>query len=123
VPEMESRPILNDLRRADAERLASTIVARVARVDPDERKAVSQKLQSLIDQWAARRDLQTYWDDYNQRTSLLMSAEQFAAKAGVDADLDAEGARRAMWPTPNSMREVEPGTPFVLRYVLKTEGT
>ena len=52
-----------------------------------------------------------------------MSAEQFAAKADVDPDLDAEGARRALWPTPNSMREVEPGAPFVLRHVLRTEGS
>lgn len=122
VPGMDSRPILNDLRRADAQRLASTIEARVARIDPEERTVVSQKLRCLIDQWASRRDLQTYWDDYNRRSSLLMSAEQFAAKADVDADLDAEGARRALWPTPNSMREVEPGTPFILRYVLRTEG-
>ncbi|MDI1480385.1 helicase-related protein [Polyangium sp. y55x31] len=122
VPGMDRRPILNDIKRADAERIASTIEARVARVDPAERTIVSQKLQRLIDQWASRPDLQTYWDDYNRRTSLLMSAEQFAAKADVDSDLDAEGARRALWPTPNSMREVEPGAPFVLRHVLKTEG-
>jgi hypothetical protein len=51
-----------------------------------------------------------------------MSAEQYAAKADVDSDLDPEGARRALWPTLNSMREVEPGAPFVLRHVLKTEG-
>lgn len=123
VPGMDRRPILDDIRRADAERIASTIEARVARVDPAERVIVSQKLQRLIDQWASRRDLRTYWDDYNRRTSLLMSAEQFAAKADVDPDLDAEGGRRALWPTPNSMREVEPGAPFVLRHVLKTEGT
>lgn len=122
VPGMDRRPILDDIRRADAERIASTIEARVARVDPAERATVSQKLQRLIDQWASRPDLQTYWDDYNRRISLLMSAEQFAAKADVDADLDAEGARRALWPTPNSMREVEPGAPFVLRHVLKAEG-
>ncbi len=122
VPGMDRRPILDDIRRAGAERVASTIEARVARIDPAERAMVSQKLQRLVDQWASRRDLQTYWDDYNRRTSLLMSAEQFAAKADVDPDLDAEGARRALWPTPNSMREVEPGAPFVLRHVLKTEG-
>ena len=122
VPGMDRRPILDDIRRADAERIASTIEARAARVDPAERGIVSQKLQRLIDQWASRPDLQTYWDDYNRRTSLLMSAEQFAAKADVDADLDTEGARRALWPTPNSMREVEPGAPFVLRHVLKSEG-
>jgi len=122
IPGMDRSPVLDDIRRVDAERIASTIEARVARVDPAERTIVSQKLQRLIDQWASRRDLQTYWDDYNRRTSLLMSAEQFAAKADVDADLDADGARRALWPTPNSMREVEPGAPFVLRHVLKTEG-
>ncbi len=122
IPGMARRPVLDEIRRADAERIASTIEARVARVDPAERIIVSQKLQRLIDQWASRPDLQTYWDDYNRRTSLLMSAEQFAAKADVDPDLDAEGARRALWPTPNSMREVEPGAPFVLRHVLKTEG-
>jgi hypothetical protein len=122
VPGMERRPILDDIRRAGAERIASTIDARVARVDPAERNIVSQKLQRLIDQWASRHDLETYWDDYNRRTSLLMSAEQFAAKADVDPDLDPDGARRALWPTPNSMREVEPGAPFVLRHVLRTEG-
>ena len=52
---------------------------------------------------------------------MLMSAEQFAAKADLDADLDAEGARRAMWATPNSMREVEAAAPFVLRHVLRAE--
>ena len=122
VPQMAHRPILDDIRRADAERIASAIEARVARVDPAEGTIVSQKLQRLIDQWANRHDLQTYWDDYSRRTSLLMSAEQFAAKADVDSDLDAEGARRALWPTPNSMREVEPGAPFVLRHALKAEG-
>lgn len=122
VPGMDRRPILDDIRRADAERIAAMIEARVARVDPAERVIVSQKLQRLIEQWSSRRDLQTYWDDYNRRTSLLMSAEQYAAKADVDPDLGVEGARRALWPTPNSMREVEPGAPFVLRHVLKAEG-
>ena len=118
---MDRRPVLNELRRAEAERIAAVIEQRVARVDPSERVAVSQKLKRLLDEWVSRQDLQSYWDDYERRTSLLMSAEQFAAKADVDADADPEGARRALWPTPNSMREVEPGTPFVLRYVIRTE--
>jgi ATP-dependent helicase YprA (DUF1998 family) len=121
VPQMERRPVLDDLRRAHVERIATMIEARAASVDSAERAVVSQKLQRLIDQWASRPDLQTYWDDYNRRSSLLMSAEQFAAKADVDSDLDAEGARRALWPTPNSMREVEPGSPFVLRNILRVE--
>jgi hypothetical protein len=118
---MDRRPVLDDVRRPQVEQIAGLIEARVARVDPSEQAIVSQKLKRLIDEWAGRPDLQTYWDDFGRRTSLLMSAEQFAAKADVDADLDFEGARRALWPTPNSMREVEAGSPFVLRHVLKGE--
>lgn len=121
LPGMAESPVLNDIRRGDVERLAAVIEQRVARIDPNELVTVSLNLKRLIDQWVSRPDLQSYWDDYGRRTSLLMSAEQFAAKADVDADLDAEGARRALWPTPNSMREVEAGTPFVLRNVLKAE--
>jgi hypothetical protein len=122
VPDMRQRPVLDDVQRGNAEEMASKIEARAARVSPAECVGVSQKLQRLIDQWASRPDLQVYWDDYNHKTSLLMSAEQFAAKADVDPDLDGEGARRALWPTPNSLREVEPGAPFVLRHVIKSEG-
>jgi hypothetical protein len=121
VPGMDRRPMLNEIRRSDAERIAGIIEGRVARIDPAERIQVAQKLERLIDEWTSRPDLETYWDDYNRRISLLMSAEQFAATVGADADLDREGARRALWPTPNSMREVEPGAPFVLRQVLRTE--
>lgn len=119
VPGMDRRPVLDDVRRPSVEQIAAVIEERVARVDPSERVVVAQKLKRLIDQWASRPDLQSYWDDYGRRTSLLMSAEQFAAKADVDADLDSEGARRALWPTPNSMREIEPGSPFVLRQMLR----
>ena len=101
------------------EQAAALIETRVARVDPSERLVVSKKLKLLIDEWAGRPDLQTYWDDYQKKTSLLLSAAQFAATLAGDADLDAGGARRALWPTPNSMRDVEPGTPFVLRQALK----
>ncbi len=120
VPGMEQRPVLDDIRRPAAEKIAGLIESRVARVDSPERAIVAQKLKRLIDEWSSRTDLQTYWDDYNRRISLLMSAEQFAASASADPDLDSGGARRALWPTPNSMREVEPGAPYVLRNVLKT---
>jgi superfamily II DNA or RNA helicase len=120
VPGMDVQPRLGH-RRADAERIAGIIESRVARVDSAERATVAQKLKALIDQWSGRTDLQAYWDDYGRRISLLMSAEQYAARSGTDSDLDSEGARRALWPTPNSMREVEAGTPFVLRSFLRTE--
>jgi hypothetical protein len=123
VPGMDRRPVLDDLRRSEVEKVAALIESRVARVDPAERAMVAHKLRRLIDEWSGRSDLQVYWDDYGRQTSLLMSAEQFAARADVDPDLDSEGARRTMWPTPNSMREVEAGTPFVLRPVLRAEGS
>ena len=121
IPGMDQRPVLDDLRRPQVEQVASLIEERVARVDPGERAAVSRKLAHLIDQWASRPDLQLYWNDYQRKTSLLMSAEQFAAMSDVDSDLDSDGARRALWPTPNSMRDVEAGAPFILRSVLRAQ--
>ena len=121
IPGMDQRPVLDDIRRQSVEQVASLIEERVARVDPGERAAVSRKLAHLIDQWASRPDLQLYWNDYRRKTSLLMSAEQFAAMSDVDSDLDSDGARRALWPTPNSMRDVEAGSPFILRSALRAQ--
>jgi len=123
VPGMGKSPSLNSLKRSQVESVASVIEVRAARVDPAERAVVSQKLVRLIDEWEQRTDLQSYWDDYGRKVSLLMSAEQYAAFADLEADDDHEGLRRALWPTPNSMREVEPGSPFILRYAIKTEDT
>ena len=54
VPGMDRRPILNDIRKPDAEKIAALIESRVARVDAAERTVVSQKLQYLIDEWSGR---------------------------------------------------------------------
>jgi hypothetical protein len=121
VPGMDRVPVLNIHRQPDVERIAATIEQRIARIDPSERALAAEKLRQLIDEWTERPDLQKYWDDFGQSPSLLMSAEQFAARTANDADLDQDAARRALWPTPNSMREVEAGTPFVLRHVLRAE--
>jgi hypothetical protein len=122
VPGMETSPVLTPSRRDDVEKVAAVIASRVARVDPLELSRVTEKVVRLLDEWQDRPDLERYWDDYGRANTLLMSAEQYAAKVDVDEDLESEGARRALWPTPNSMREVEAGTPFVLRHVLRTEG-
>ena len=119
---MDERPVLDDIRRPQVEQVASLIEQRVARVDPGERVPVAKKLAQLIDQWASRPDLQVYWNDYQRRTSLLMSAEQFAARSDTNSDLDSDGAPRALWPTPNSMRDVEASTPFILRSGLRAQG-
>ena len=119
IPGMDQRPVLDDIRRPQVDQVASLIEERAARVDPSERVAVSKKLEHLIDQWASRPDLQLYWNDFQRKTSLLMSAEQFAARSNTDSDLDSDGSRRVLWPTPNSMRDVEAGTPFILRSGLR----
>lgn len=121
VPGMDLCPVLRPAQRAQAERICSEILHRVDRVDIDELPAVTQKLTALLDEWESRPDLEAYWDDFDRRRSLLMSAEQYAALTTPDPDLDADVSRRALWPAPNSMREVEPGTPFVLRNVLRSD--
>lgn len=100
--------------RLDANRrlLLAPIVAdiskRAARIAPDEVAGVDAKLRALLDEWQQRRDLAAYWDDDGKTPTLLMSAEQFAA-------FGAEGQVKRAWPAPNSMREVEPGTPYRLK--------
>jgi hypothetical protein len=87
---------------------------RAERIDPTEKESVRQKLASILDQWRDR-EVVAYWDDTGKKSSLLISAEQYAAlKASTGVGAEA-------WPTLNSMREVEPGTQFVLREVLKAE--
>lgn len=120
VKGMDKSPVLTTSKRNEVEKLASVIVNRVARVDKPEREAVTRKLNQIIDEWSNRQDLQRYWDDYGNSTTLMMSAEQFAANETDDAGAF-DGLRRALWPTPNSMREVEAGTPYALRSGLSVE--
>lgn len=105
-PGMADAPHMNAAKRQEVEILAQVIFERARRVDPDESPAVLQRIMQLLDGWVARKDLAKYWDDSNKAPSLLISAEA-AAALGQDFD-------RREWATPNSMREVEPGTPFVI---------
>jgi len=94
------RPVIDELNR------------RVASVMPTEAKGVADKLRALLDEWVNRGDLEKYWDDTGKRGTLLMSAEQVAA-------FGARGIVKRAWAAPNSMREVEPGTPYRLKEGLK----
>ncbi|MGC4120465.1 MAG: hypothetical protein QM765_38980 [Myxococcales bacterium] len=123
LPGMEKSPVLDAAKRIGAERLAELVVERVGRVDPAERMSVSSKLTRLLDEWASRPDLKEYWDDFGRKPSLLLSAEQMAAQAGADSEGETEGVRRALWATPNSMREVEAGVPYVLKNLIKKDGS
>lgn len=103
------------LRRADRPKvmaLIDTIVERIDRIDPGEAAQARSELTEFVDEWldgveAGR--IKAYWNDLRFNSSLLMSAEAAAARRAV-------GRSDAMArPTPNSVRNVEPGVDFVLR--------
>lgn len=124
VPGMQGAPILSQSSRHKAEAIAAIIEQRAKMIDPPELPLVSKKLESLLEEWYDRQDLRAYWDDYGNQPALMISAEQHAARmAGAFSGWDApDGIASALWPTPNSMRDVEPGTPFILVSGLKRKG-
>lgn len=114
APGMLNNPVLNDPAISKAEELIDLIVERADRIDPEE-KAVRYELERKLDQWIARAP-EHYWQDRKENTSLLLSAERAAWRKAL-------GKRPgSAWPTLNSMRTVETGTPFRLAPVLKEKG-
>jgi hypothetical protein len=98
-------PALDDASIAAANQLIEQISARARRVDPFETD-VETELRERLARWI-RRAPQQYWND-RSRTSLLQSAEKAAA-------LRASGRVVGQaWPTPNTMRGVEPATNYRL---------
>jgi hypothetical protein len=106
VPSLRDRPVLDDAAVAAVEALIGDITARAAIIDPSE-TAVAAELQRFLDHWRAR-GARVWWNDYDAAHSMLISAETAAALRAQGRD-----ARGAV-PTPNSMRNVEPGVPFRL---------
>jgi hypothetical protein len=104
-------PILDDNSIASAGQLITRIAERARRVDPFEADVESELRERLV-RWV-RRAPQQYWND-RSRTSLLQSAENAAA-------LRASGRIVGQaWPTPNSMRGVEPATHYSLAEGLRS---
>jgi hypothetical protein len=112
VPGMLQLPIMNDAATEAAEKLIIAVAARAARVDPLEGD-VEGELRDRLARWL-RRDPQKYWGWNRQtRDALLQSAEEAAAKRAAGRVIG------QAWPTPNSLRGVEPGTHYRLVPVLK----
>lgn len=110
VPGRLSSPALDDASIAAAEQLIEKVAARARRVDAFEAD-VEAELKERLARWI-RRAPQQYWSRF-PRTSLLQSAEDAAA-------LRASGRVVGQaWPTPNTMRGVEPGTDYKLVEGLK----
>jgi hypothetical protein len=104
-PNSDDGPSL-DGRVAAARAIAERILERVQNIDPDVADETRTQLAALIDDWSAKQHLARWWW-WRERPdpALLIGAEDHAALAAEDRLVDA-------WPTPNSMREVEPSTRF-----------
>lgn len=113
VPDMLESPDMDD----DAEELVMDLIAlivdRAKRIDPEE-SAIQEELERYLDIWLARSPSE-YWNDYKGGKSLLQSAERAAALRAAG-----RGAGAA-WPTLNSMRTVEAGTPFRMAHFLRAK--
>lgn len=108
LPAMNSKPVLDPQRRAEAERIARALIARSADIDPGEKEEVRRSIDIILDEWEKREGVTYYWNDYRPDQTLMMSAERIAARRA------AHKPELSVWPAPNSMRDVEPETPFRL---------
>lgn len=109
IPSMLERPNLTDQSVQTAQGIIDKIVERARRVDPLEGD-VRAELSSRIDRWL-RLSPEHYW--WRANVSLMQAAEEAAAKRAAGRVLG------QAWPTPNSMRNVEPSTPYRLAEFLR----
>lgn len=113
VPDMLDAPHMDDDAEDLAMDLVDLLVERAARIDPEE-TAVRRELERRLDTWRARAP-GVYWSDFKGGKSLLQSAERAAARRAAGREVG------AAWPTLNSMRTVEAGTPFRMAPVLRAK--
>jgi len=110
IHEVSTHPHLTDALRPQAEAIIDRITKRAAGIDRLETD-VRSELTSRLDAWF-RMAPDDYWRKYSKR-SLMQAAEEAAAKRAA-GHLPGHA-----WPTPNSLRSVEPVTPFRLAEVLR----
>ncbi|WP_275298846.1 helicase-related protein [Achromobacter xylosoxidans] len=105
VPGMLVAPALDATAIAVVEDLIERIGARADRIDALEID-VRDELRERLRRWIRRAPLH-YWH-FTPTTSLLQSAEAAAAHRAAGRPIG------QAWPTPNTMRGVEPATPYRL---------
>ena len=115
VPGMLDNPTNAEVHEKEIMHLIDEIVDRANRIDPEETE-VRDELVSKYEQWIAMAP-DYYWNDFQSRRSLLQSAEQYARNIALGRTPD------VAWPTLNSMRNVETGTPFRLARALRRAGS
>jgi superfamily II DNA/RNA helicase len=109
VPGLESHPEMEPELEHDLEALVEELACRAEQIDPHEGTGTRRELRELINAWRNRGErVERYWWDQKPSHSLLISAERASARIGVRRDA------YHPWPTLNSMRNVEQGTPFRL---------
>lgn len=106
VPGMLEDPRWSQSRINQARVLIDVIADRAARIDKDELD-VRSELHLRLDTWI-RRAPQRYWSDKLRDSALMQSAEDAAARRAAGRVVG------QAWPTPNSMRGVEPSTSYRL---------
>lgn len=109
VGDLRTSPLLTAAVRAKVLPLLNVITERSKRVDPSEGTGAHLKAQSFLTAWGQQvlEGITEYWDEKDHLKSLLIGAE-------LAASLDENGQPFNAWPTPNSMREVEPSSLFRL---------
>jgi hypothetical protein len=106
IPGMLTSPAISDTVRFRAEQLIDVVAKRASNIDPLEVTVKDELLESLR-RWI-RMAPQFYWNSRRRKVSLLQGAEEAAAMRAAG-----HSPGQAL-PTPNSMRSVEPVTPYRL---------
>lgn len=109
-PGMLNNPDLKSANSEIVKEIVLEIQRRVNAINPAVSKDVAEEVRTIFDEWSTR-DVEKYFDDSSKgiRKSLLQSAERFAQKIAVGL------LPGYAWPVMNSMRSVEPSTPFRLK--------
>ncbi|RYC30290.1 DNA/RNA helicase [Lichenibacterium minor] len=110
IPGMLAAPAIDDAVRIQAEALIELVAQRARDIDPLETE-VKKDLLDRLNRWI-RLAPEFYWKTHS-KGSLLQGAEEAAAKRAAGR------SPGQAWPTPNSMRNVEPVTPYRLTEGLK----
>lgn len=109
-PNMLEKPNLDNATPEVIKEIVDEIYRRAQAVSPEVADDVRNEVGDLFDEWD-QRDLSEYFDESpgGFKKSLLQSAENAARK------MAAGGLPGFAWPVMNSMRSVEPDTPFRLK--------
>lgn len=115
-PPPNDSPLLDKTRADAVSAVVRVILERVDAIDPDEHRSTADQLQRLIDDWMSKGGLREWWwNSWQQKPALMISAEDQATLNALDMAADA-------WSTPNSMRDVEASTRFRLAEGLSRQG-